>query len=429
MITARVDGTWQRFGAVVLAGSPLRLFRTTTAGTRILERLERGEPVERSSLIDRLLDADAVHPVVDATSAPRYEAADVTVITPQLRSDRTSRAAPDGRVTVDDGSTPAIDGAAIRLPETLGPAAARNAGRALAATPLLAFLDADVEVTDDWYLPLLAHFDDPRVGLVAPRVLGERGSPLDLGPDPARIRAGSRVSYVPGAALVVRAAAFDGIGGFDPTLRFGEDVDLVWRLDQAGWHCRYEPAVTVWHEPRDSWSDRLRQHAAYGTSAAPLALRHPRALAPWRGNGWTAFVWTAVLAGHGGAAAVTAIGSAVALGPKLPDVPRAASVRLALLGHLLAGGQLATAIRRAWWPIVAVGALASKRLRWVALAAVMADPRAAPTDVAYGWGVWRGMWQRRTWAPVVPRISAWPARRREPSTPGGPRPAPDAAGR
>ena len=58
-------------------------------------------------------------------------------------------------------------------------------------------------------------------------------SPLDLGPTPARVRSVTRISYVPAAAAVVRVAALAAVGGFDVTLRFGEDVDLVWRLDAA----------------------------------------------------------------------------------------------------------------------------------------------------------------------------------------------------
>ena len=404
----RVDGSWQRFGGVVLAGSPLRLFRTTAAGTELVERIEHGDPVAASSLVSRLLDAGAIHPRVEGRS--RFTPADVTIVTPQLRADPSSSAAGDGRVTIDDGSWPPLPGSTSRLPVTGGPAAARNAGRRFVDTELIAFVDSDVETADGWLDPLLGHFDDPSVGLVAPRVTGERASPLDLGAEAARIRAGTRVSYVPGAALLVRTAAFDAIGGFDATLRFGEDVDFVWRLDEAGWRCRYEPASTVWHEPRRTWRERLRQHAGYGSSAAPLALRHPRALAPWRSNGWTALVWVLALLGAVGPATLTAVASAAALGPQLPDLPRSASFRLAMRGHLLAGRQGATAVRRVWWPLVLLGAIGSKRLRLVAVVSVLADLRDAPTDIAYGWGVWRGVRRHRTWAPILPAISAWPGR-------------------
>jgi len=402
----QVDASWQRFGRVLLAGSPLKLFRTTSRGAETLSAIESGEEVAPSALVDRLLDAGAIHPSIDAATSS-FTAEDVTVVTPQLGgSVRGER-----RITVDDGSQPPIPGATIRLTSNRGPAAARNAARPLVNTPLIAFVDADVTLAgDQWLEPLLAHFNDTKVGLVAPRVRGESNSPLDLSGEPARIRAGTRVSYVPGAAIVVRTESFDAIGGFDEGLRFGEDVDFVWRLDQAGWRCRYEPAASVWHSPRSTFKDRLQQHVGYGTSAAPLALRHSGALTPIRVNGWTAIVWTLVGAGQPVLAITTAAGTAAALIPKLSGVPAGATLKIALHGHLRAGSQLAITIRRVWWPIVLTGSLISKRMRWIALAAVLGNVRSTPTDMAYGWGVWKGMRRHRTWAPIAPALSSWPGR-------------------
>jgi mycofactocin system glycosyltransferase len=403
----RIDASWQRFGDVVLAGSPLRLFRLTEAGVAVAKRIEAGHEVTRSLLTDRLADAGAVHPRRSSAAVQRYSVDDVTVVTPQLGG----VAHEDGRITVDDGSPVPIAGAQRRLTTNRGPAAARNAARPLITTPLVAFVDADVTAPNsDWVAGLLWHFDDPRVGLVAPRIHGEERSPLDLGDEPARVRAGTRVSYVPGAAVIVRVDAFDAVGGFDEQLRFGEDVDLVWRLDDAGWHCRFDPTVALWHEPRSSWSARMRQHAGYGTSAAPLALRHPGALTPLHINGWTAAAWSLALLGQFPAAAALVTGSSVALVGKLPDVPARTALGLALRGHLLAGAQFAAAARRVWWPVLAVGAVFSRRARWWAALAILSGPRTAPTDLAYGWGVWTGMRRLKTWAPLVPRLSAWPGR-------------------
>ncbi len=219
-----------------------------------------------------------------------------------------------------------------------------------------------------------------------------------------------RVSYVPGAAIVVRTAAFDAVGGFDEQMRFGEDVDFVWRLDESGWMCRYEPASTVEHAPRPTWRARLRQHAGYGTSAAPLALRHPDSLAPMVSNGWTAATWALIALGHPVTAASVAVGSSAALIRKLPDVPPTAAFGLAMRGHVGAARQIASAMRREWWPLIAVGAMFSRRLRWGAAAAIVVDIRALPTDVAYGWGVWAGMRRLRTLRPIMPRLTSWPDR-------------------
>jgi mycofactocin system glycosyltransferase len=405
----RTDSSWQRFGTVVLAGSPLRLFRLTPGGAAIATRIATGDDVADSSLTDRLVDAGAVHPT--PTGAQRFGVDDVTVVTPQLGG----IVHDDGRLTVDDASSPPLVGAAIRLDSNRGPAAARNAARSSIRTTLVAFLDADVSTPDtNWLADLLWHFDDPRVALVAPRVLGEAGSPLDLGDEPARIRAGSRVSYVPGAALVIRVEALDAVGGFDEQLRFGEDVDLVWRLDEAGWRCRYDPSVAVWHEPRRTLRGRLRQHAGYGTSAAPLAMRHPRLLSPLDVNGWTVATWTLALLGRSIPALALATGSSVALVRKLPAVPPRSAVWLAMRGHLLAGRQFATAARRVWWPVLLMASVVSRRCRWWLLLALVSDAKAAPTDVAYGWGVWTGMVRARTWTPLVPRLRAWPGRPRRP---------------
>ena len=401
-----LDGSWQRHGRVVVAGSPLRVFRLTAAGSEVASALERGLPVDRSRLVDRLLDGGAIHPDAHPDGRSQFTSDDVTVVTPQLGG----TTATEGRLVVDDGSQPPLGGAALRLEVNRGPAAARNAGRALASTPLLAFVDADVTLPPGWLTALLPHFDDERVALVAPRVTGETDSPLDLGPSPARIRAGTRVSYVPGAAIVVRATAFDSIGGFDEQMRFGEDVDLVWRLDEAGFGCRYEPASSVAHRPRPTLGARMRQHAGYGTSAAPLAMRHPGALAPIVSNVWTASTWLLLAVGHPVAAVTIAVGSAAALPSKLPDVPPTAAFALAMRGHVGAAEQISHALRREWWPLLVVGALLSRRARWIALAALLHGAATAPTDIAYGWGVWRGVFRHRTTAPIRPRLIAWPAR-------------------
>lgn len=419
MTSYRPDATLRRFGTTVLGGSPLKLFRLTERGVASLDRITAGENVAASRLTESFLDAGVIHPVADVDSC-RFTPDDVTVVVPTLGP---PSHVPTDAIVVDDGSCPPVAGAVIRLDENRGPGAARNAGLADVTTRFVAFVDADVHVPPGWLAALLPHLDDDRVALVAPRVRSRRvagvlgrwereHSPLDLGPDPARVRAGSRVSYVPAAAVVCRTDALRSIGGFDESLRFGEDVDLVWKLDAAGWRCRYEPTVEVEHDPRSGWWAWVRQRIDYGSSAAPLSRRHPGSLAPVRVGGWSMGVWVLGVLGRPVLAGAIGAGTAVALARKLPDVPARAAFELAATGNARAGEQLAAAVRRAWWPLLAVAAVRSRRARVVLLAAAVAGghPIRVLDDIAYSIGVWRGIARERTLAPLVPDLTAWPGR-------------------
>ena len=423
----RLDDSAQRHGDVLVAGSPLKLFRLTSAGSGVVDRIEAGEALIESKLVSSLLDAGAIHPAAPGgTASGGFVPADVTVVTPAFgRAPHVG----DGTIVVDDGSEPPITDAAIRLGVNRGPGAARNAGLAHVTTPLVAFVDADIRLPDGWLDDLLPHFGDDRLAVVAPRIRSTSGptvldryevdhSPLDLGPRPGRVRAGSRISYVPAAVLVCRTDAIRALGGFDETLRFGEDVDLVWRLDESGRRVRYEPASVVRHDPRPNWSAWFHQRVGYGSSAAPLSRRHPGALAPLRMSGWSIGAWASGVLVHPFIGTTIGAGSAAALVRKLDDVPPRAAFLLAWRGNLAAGAQIASAIRRVWWPIVLLAGLRSRRVRLgLALAALAArHPIRLADDVAYSVGVWRGAVRERTAAPLIPEISSWPGRR---STPRG----------
>ncbi len=434
-------------GRVVIGGSPLRLFRLSAAGSAAFDRIAAGEDIDSSPAIDRLVDrlveAGAIHPHPSPASSP-FSAADVTVVVPALGLGRTSLgeivrccAGVADVIAVDDASDPpvdSVDGARVlRLRTNVGPAVARNAGLGAVTSPLVAFVDTDVRLEPGWLDPLLAHFADPRVALVAPRVASAPGagpvahyeqghSPLDLGPEPGRISPGTRLSYVPAAAIVVRTDAIRAIGGFDRSLRYGEDVDAVWRLVEAGWRCRYEPASSVQHRPRGTWRGLVAQRMSYGSAAAALSRRHDGALAPVRVNGWSAGVWALLVTGHAFAAGGLAAGTAAALVRKLPGVPVAESVRLTMSGHLGAGRMLAAAGRRAWWPALLAGAIVSRRMRRVAVLAVAPAlasggvPRLVD-DLAYGYGVWKGVLAERELGPLIPRFPSWPGRDGSPAPP------------
>jgi mycofactocin system glycosyltransferase len=452
----RLDGSYRRpnGGRVVIGGSPLRVLTVAERAISLFEELERSGTVTPSAaertLLERLVDLGILHPVPDDDAIARARATAthlLTIVTPCFR-ERDDEGLEHPRwscrsIVVDDGSpVPVVappDSTTMRLDANVGPGGARNAGLAEVTTPFVAFVDADVEVDERELTGLLAWFDDPRVALVAPRITAAGGasararfeaarSPLDLGPQPARVQATTRVSYVPAAALVCRTDALRSIGGFHTALRWGEDVDLVWRLREAGWRCRYEPSVVARHRTRRSMRAWLAQRFRYGTSAAPLAERHRGALAPVRMSGWSAATWAPVLVGHPAVGLTVGIGTTIALVRKLRSIPATECLRLAGLGNLYAGRLLAGTLTRAWWPLALGAALVSRRARRVVAAAALVPilldfRRERPTldpvryaalhlldDVAYGAGVWAGAWRDRTVDPLLPSFESWPPR-------------------
>lgn len=435
---------------VWVGGSPLRILRMSGRGDTLLSDLtESGtwHPTGAAevSLRDRLLDAGAVHPVALPVSRDGDDAdlREVTAVIP-VRDDASGLAALLGDlcaegaaglriVVVDDGSrdpaavrslADAHRATLVRHDRPRGPAAARNSGLALVDTPVVVFVDADVRAPRRWLGVLLVHFADPRVVAVAPRVrsAGGRGvlsrydmerGPLDLGTEPAIVRPRSKVAYVPSAALVVRTARAHSLGGFDEDLRFGEDVDLVWRLGEAGGVVRYEPASVLHHRSRSGLGAWLSQRVDYGSSAAQLHTRHHGDVAPLVISPWSAAAWVVTAMGHPVLGTGVAVGSAVAFARRLPALGVRPAVTLALRGHLAAGDQIGGAMVRPWWPVTLGASMVSCRARRVALVAVVSllvrSPGSPLTrvlgvidDLAYSTGVWKGAMRARDLGALMP---------------------------
>jgi GT2 family glycosyltransferase len=65
------------------------------------------------------------------------------------------------------------------------------------------------------------------------------------------------VDAISGACMLVRAEAFRRVGGFDPQFfTYGEDLDLGYRIRQAGWPTLFVPSVVVRHLKRQSTRQR-----------------------------------------------------------------------------------------------------------------------------------------------------------------------------
>jgi hypothetical protein len=211
-------------------------------------------------------------------------------------------------------------------------------------------------------------------------------------------------------------------------------VDLVWRLAEAGWRVRYDPAASVSHTEPGTWAGLLARRFRYGCSAAPLAQRHPGQVPPLILQAWPAAAVAAVLARRP-VAALAAYGAGTGQLVRLLrgwDVPPKGVLRP------MADSVLQTWLGAGRWtiqyalPVAAAslarpgGRTARTRLgRRLAVASLLAGPpiaewrRSRPSmhaaafslgyladEVAYGAGVYRGAAAQRLLSPLLP-IMAW----------------------
>jgi mycofactocin system glycosyltransferase len=438
-------------GRTILGGHPLRLLRLSrSGGVAFAEMLAGREPATapEQALIQRLTDVGVVHPPPRATTP-----ADVTVVIPvRDRADDLERCLAtvgDGiqRVlVVDDGSDNPGAVAAVchrygaellSRATSAGPAAARNDGLAVTKTGLIAFLDSDCVPAPGWLEILCGAITADDADVVAPRIRPLRvtsrhvgvvarfaasRSPLDLGPDPARVQPGARISYVPSAALLMRRSVLDA--GYDATLRYGEDVDLIWRLHDAGWRIRYEPAAVVHHSEPRQLTGLLARRFWYGTSAGPLACRHPGRLSPAVLHLWPTLELALMAAGRPRAAVVASsvqlavsAGRLAKVGLSLQDSAKV--LASGALGNVAATGRMATMLA----PVALLAGLKKRRTRHTVLTVTLVGPLrswvidrpgldpirwaalAIADDIAYGVGVWAGAFRSRTTGPLTPSVA------------------------
>lgn len=437
------DRRWWRAktGLGVLAGSPGTFLRVSEAGAPVLDAVEAGRRVERTTLTARLVATGAAHPEPGSPLA----AGDITAVVPVFARSAAdveqvqrlvSMLAPIRVVVVDDASPMQVDVACHRLVRrdtNGGPGAARNSGLAAVDTPVVVFVDSDVEIPGSSVLALSGHLADPAVSMVAPRVRSQEGtsivaqyealrSPLDMGTRPASVRPGSHVPYVPTAVLLVRTDT--ARARFDEGIRWGEDVEFVWRSVSAGALCLYDPSVTCTHEPRRGIRAVVAQRFAYGRSAAVIDSRIPWSVAPVRANLFLVAPLALVLARQTLWAATALLVALAWTDFALRGMGLTSRQRLDVARHSLASasGSLARAVCREWWPLfAAVGAfvpvVAFVLLLPLSALLLIDTARSRPSNQvtfllmrlldwgAYGLGVWAGALRQRSVRCLLPRLS------------------------
>lgn len=241
---------------------------------------------------------------------PRYPK--VSVVVASYNGERTLKACLDSLqqlnypdyevILVDDGSTDATPRIALSYPtlryfrheKNLGLSMARNTGIAAATGDIIAFTDSDCRPDEDWLYHL--------VGALMNSEFAGMGGPNLLPPDDSLVAAAVMVSpggpahvmltdrqaeHIPGCNMAFYKWALAEVGGFDPIFRqAGDDVDICWRLQQAGYKIGFSPAAFVWHYRRSTVGAYLKQQRGYGDAEALLVRKHPECFNSLGGSLW-----------------------------------------------------------------------------------------------------------------------------------------------
>ena len=211
-------------------------------------------------------------------------------------------------ILVDDGSTDDTPAIAARFPEVRtirqrneGLSVARNVGMHAATGEIVAYTDSDCFADADWLTALVHQLETsgadsvggpnltPEDGWLAGCVACSPGQPSHV------LETDLKAEHIPGCNMAFRREALLAIGGFDPQFRkAGDDVDLCWRLMEAGYWITFAPGALVWHHRRQGPRAYFKQQAGYGEAEALLAKKHPE-----RFNLLGSGIWRGLMYGGG----------------------------------------------------------------------------------------------------------------------------------
>jgi len=225
-------------------------------------------------------------------------------------------------IVVDDGSSDGsaeiarAHGATVVETRHRGLSAARNAGVKRAGGEVVAFLDDDAYPDADWlrYLAASLRADGhagvggpnipPEDSMVAECVAAAPGGPIHV------LISDREAEHVPGCNMAFRKSALEAIGGFDECFRAaGDDVDVCWRLQEAGWTQGFSAGAVVMHRRRDSVRRYLRQQYGYGKAEALLERKWPNRYNRAGSSRWSGRIYDAPSLGSAGRRAMVRYGT------------------------------------------------------------------------------------------------------------------------
>lgn len=239
-----------------------------------------------------------------------------------VRSALAQEGAPVETIVVDNASTDDTPNALarrfgdaariVRLERNHGYTGGHNRALALARGEFVLLLNPDARLAPDFVAQALPAFADPRVGIVAGRLMRPDGATVDsaglfLGRsrkvvdrgygrplDPSLLRPGPVLSACGAAALYRRTMIRDVSDGADffssDFFAFTEDLEIGWRAWRAGWKAVYEPRAQAVHlRGGGAKAGRLGSSFSRGDDVTLMAARN-RYLTMLRHDRWGALL-------------------------------------------------------------------------------------------------------------------------------------------
>ncbi|MFP8951761.1 glycosyltransferase [Natrialbaceae archaeon A-arb3/5] len=159
--------------------------------------------------------------------------------------------------------------------------AARNTGIRNTDSEILAFVDADMTVPEDWLESALATFQNqdadymgcnveltlPNDPSLAARYDHHTGFPIEQYIE--------HQQFAPTCCLFVRREVFEDVGLFDHRLVSGGDKEFGNRVHEAGYDMHFAEDVTMFHPTRNSIRELVKKDRRVGRGLCQLQRYHP----------------------------------------------------------------------------------------------------------------------------------------------------------